>query len=107
MIKFQNLTKYPDDRVQQALGLIPQFLSEDNPGSAKTQFHNNYRHGGGWSPMKGFTFNKESLTLSYPGDPPMRAYAMAMLRAEIIYIFDHAWVLIWQSNGDWEVARMD
>jgi hypothetical protein len=116
MIRFVNLTKFPEARVQAALGLLPQFFSEIDMRPAREQINTAYAHGGGWHPfnsciggqVKGnFTFNKKTLTLTYPGDPPMRAIAQAQIRDDIILVFEHAWVMIWNANGDWELARID
>lgn len=105
MIKFKALT--PEALLNDFLGYIPQFLSEDDPRPAKEQIHANYSHGGGWHRFIGHEFDQETLTLQYPDDPPMRAQVMAKLRNETIYVFQHAWVLILQQDGSWEVARID
>lgn len=87
------------------LGFLPGFLSEDDPRPAKEQF--NERYISGWHSFPGFTFDKEKLQLNYPGDPPMVAIASTMLRNEEIILFQHAWVLILQDDGTWDVSRMD
>jgi hypothetical protein len=103
MIEFRILNR--SVRVEM-LGMIPEFLSERNPEPAKIQLDRNYRHGGGWSPMEGFKLGKD-MSLSYPGDPPMKPWAEAALRDELIYIYPHAWVMILQPDMSFEVARMD
>lgn len=87
------------------VGYIPSFLSEDNPEPAAKQFNANYAHGGGWQPMKGWTFSNG--VLSYPGDPQEHPVAKLTFRDETIYVYNHAWVCIVQANSDFEVARMD
>lgn len=104
MIQFKALTTMP---VAAAVGFIPQFFSEDNPASAKEQLNKAYAHGGGWCPFEGFTFNAEKRELIYPNDPPTRALAEGKLRDETIIVFEHAWVVILQTDGSWEVARID
>ena len=90
------------------LGLIPTFLDPRVPLPAWQQIDDNYKHGGGWSSFKDkWTFAPASLRLSYPGDPPMYPLASAVLRDETLYIYPHAWVLIVQPNGDWDLARID
>lgn len=88
------------------LGLLPNFLSEDDPRSAKEQLNENYAHGGGWLPMEGFKLTSRGR-LSYPGDPPLRALAVTKLRHEAIVLFEHEFVAIIQPDGTFEVARMD
>lgn len=87
------------------LGLIPDFLSTDNPRSAREQIDANYRHGGGWRPFKGFKMTARGI--EYPGDPPMPLLAEASLRNETIRIYDCAWVAIVQPDGTYEIARLD
>jgi hypothetical protein len=87
------------------LGLIPEFLSDDNSANARTQFDICYV--AGWNPMKGFRLNKDSLVLTYPGDPPLRPIAKTKLREETIVFYPHAWVMILQPDGSFEVTRMD
>lgn len=89
----------------EAWGLIPDFLSEDNPEPAAKQFNHNYQSG--WSPFKGFKLNAATLVLTYPGDPPMEPMGEMQFRDEMILLYPSAWVLILQKDGTWEVARMD
>lgn len=88
------------------LGHIPDFLSEDDPQSAKEQIHKNYSHGGGWVAMKGFEMDPDG-SLLYRGDPPTLLLYEAKLRDEAIRVYQHAWVAIVQSDGTFEVARLD
>ena len=88
------------------LGLIPLFLSETAPGSAAFQLNYHYQHGGGWRPMSGWV-HFEDNSIVYPGETPLRPLASAKLREETIFLYPHAWVLILQPNGDFEIARMD
>lgn len=107
MVKFENLTKYPDHTIRDLLGFIPTFLSEDDPRPAVEQLNSNYKHGGGWNRFHGFSFTPKTLTLCYPGDPSMKAVARGKVRNETILIFEHAWVVILQADGTWEASRMD
>lgn len=91
-----------------AVGWIPEFLSEDDPRPAKEQLHHHYAHGGGWNHFDGFNFDRNTLELSYPGDPAMKPFAKMKLRDETILVYDHSWVLIMQDDGGThEVCRMD
>lgn len=87
------------------VGFIPNFVDPDSQEPAAKQFDRAYI--GGWRPLRGFKLNRTNMTLSYPGDPPMRPLAVAVLRGEKIYIYPHAWVLILQPSGAFEVSRMD
>ena len=89
------------------LGLIPLFLSEDDPRSAREQIHVRYAHGGGWHPYHGFKFNPKTYTLKHPGDPTLRPLARAQLRTETILFYDYAWVGIMQKDGSFDIARID
>jgi hypothetical protein len=87
-------------------GLIPGFLDENDPRSAREQFHANYF--GGWYPFDGFTFDLENGTLhSLLGDPPLELRSVIQFRDELILLFDHMWVLVLQPDNSWEVSKMD
>lgn len=88
------------------VGFIPGWLSEHDPRPAKEQLHEAYAHGGGWFPMEGWTLNKD-LSLSYPQDPDFAPMAMIRLRDERVVIYDCGFVAIIQTDGKFEVARMD
>ena len=94
----------------ETLGLIPMFLSENNPLAAREQFHNNYGHGGGWQPMSGWTLNPD-LSLQYEEeeeeDPPLSPLALTKFNDELILIYPYAYVVIVQRDGSFEVSRMD
>lgn len=89
------------------LGLLPQMWDVTDPRPARVQAADNYAHGGGWSPFKGFKFDAVKQVLTYSGDPPMRALAYAQLRDETIIVYDYAWVMILQKDGSFEISRMD
>lgn len=102
MIEFRKLQEHV---TLAHLGYIPSFLSEADPRPAKEQFEENYSFGG-WQPMKGFKLNKD-MSLKYPGDPPMKPWAEATLRQELIYVYQSGWVMILQPDMSFEVARLD
>lgn len=104
MLQFRALTSplHPD-----MLGFIPMFLHENDPRPAKEQLDSNYQHGGGWNSFNGFTLNKETMAITYPGDPALYPFAVGTLRDEKIYIYPYAWVLILQPDGSFEISRMD
>lgn len=86
------------------LGLIPFFISPEDPRSAVDQIDNNYV--AGWHSFKGHRLNDDN-SLSYPGDPPTRPLAEARLRDELIVFYDHAWVAVIQPDRSFDVARID
>ena len=88
------------------LGFIPSFLSESDPRPAREQIAANYAHGGGWSPIDGFSFPTDGK-LKYPGDPPYAPLAISKLRKEVIVFFDYSLLMIMQPDGSYEVARLD
>ncbi len=111
MIQFELL--HPN-MTKEHLGIIPYFLSEDNPAPAKDQIAAKYI--GGWSRFDGFqVINRDTMTIQYPNDPgdddpadpPLKPLASASLRDEKLYFYDGAWLLILQPNGDYEIARLD
>lgn len=91
------------------LGFMPDMFSDDDPRPAREQVNNNYRHGGGWFPVNQdkYRFDLDTLTYTYPGDPPQTAIARTRLRDETILIFDYGMVAIVQKDGSYEIARMD
>jgi hypothetical protein len=90
------------------LGLIPLWITDDDPDPAWKQIDKNYQHGGGWRHGDmNFKMHKTSHVLSYPGDPPLKPTARTHLRDELILFYDHAIVAIVQKDGSYEVARID
>ena len=89
------------------IGLIPYFLTEEDPRSAREQFDANYQHGGGWRPLEGWKFDTKTLGLTYPGDPELMPIAFTMLREEKILFYPYAQVMVLQPDMSFEVSRMD
>lgn len=102
-----NWTKLHPRATQDHLGFLEYWLLVEDPRPAKEQLHAQYAHGGGWRPFKGFKLNSETKALEYPEDPPISPLWMAKLRDEEIYVYSHAWVMILQPDGTFEVCRMD
>lgn len=94
----------PDDF--NLIGYLGDMLDDEDPRPAREQFNTAYAHGGGWQPFDGFTYMPDG-SIQYPGDPPYKPRARAVLRDEVIIFYDHAWVLIAQPDGTFEIARMD
>ena len=91
----------PDD-----FGLIPLMLNEDDPSPAREQLDRQYQHGGGWQPFAGFKLLRNH-SIKYPGDPELKPLAIMRLRGEMIAVYPHAWVMILQKDGSFEICRMD
>jgi hypothetical protein len=104
MIGWVNFTAQKDWEV---LGYIPSFIDEADPRPAKEQINEHYSHGGGWRKFPGFTLDMGRMQLLYPGDPPTNVRAMAILREEVLVLFEHDWFVIIQPDGTWEAARLD
>jgi len=115
MLRFTKL----DPRVTaEHLGMIPDFLDNEDPRGAVEQINERYAHGGGWFDLKvgngGFVLNAGG-ELKYPGDPRMRPYAEAMLHAchtpehkgERILIYESGFVAVVQGDNSFRVARLD
>jgi hypothetical protein len=88
------------------VGPLPLWLDKADPRPAKEQLDVHYQHGGGWQPFEGFKLLKGGR-IKYPGDPPHKPLAMMQLREEVIMVYPHAWVMILQKNGSYEICRMD
>ena len=88
------------------VGFIPTFLDTDDERPAKEQFQERYEYGG-WRPQEGFTALAGSPTLQYPGDPPLSPIAVMTLRDELIFVYLHGYVSIFQKDGSFEACRMD
>ena len=89
----------------EALGLIPSFLSADDPRPAREQFHERYVFGG-WQPIAALTLIAGEC-LKYPGDPPLWPIAETQLGDERIILYPASIVAIVQPDGSFEAARMD
>lgn len=92
----------PDD-----LGLLPSFLSEEDPRPAQEQLDANYVHGGGGHWRTEPASLDEKYRLCYPDDPPQPWLAMTQLRDEIILIYPYSFVVILQPDGAFKFQRMD
>jgi hypothetical protein len=92
----------------EALGLLPALISERDPRKAAEQLAETYAHGGGWTPVPGWSFDHETLALRYPGDPVMKPIAAAELRDELLLLYPHAFLLVLDTETEtFEVARVD
>lgn len=92
--------------VMDHLGLIPSFLSEDDPRTAAEQIDSNYNFGGGWRPQPKFKL-MDNGNLAYPGDPDLTPLFMSQLRDETIFVYEFGYTAIVQQDGSFEAARVD
>lgn len=95
--------------LDEAVGFLPQFVSDYDARPACEQFDANYI--GGWHDMKvsgrGFTAFDDFMKLRYPGDPPSHAVAETFLRDERIIVYQSAFVAVIQPDGSFRVSRLD
>lgn len=88
-------------------GYLPQIITSADPRPVKEQIADRYAHGGGYRPFTGFTFDPAEGVLKYDGDPPYTMIAAAVINHERVILFDASWVMIMQSDGTYEIVRMD
>lgn len=101
------IAAHPSDPApEEILGFLPSFLDDNDPRPAREQINENYAHGGGWTPLPKITIDKHG-NLRYPGDPPFKCLAMAMLRDELICLYEHELLMIMQPDGSFEVSSVD
>lgn len=107
MIRFKSLRDgITDDDVEELMGYVPFFFSENDSRSAGEQLDANYSHGGGWNPMPKWEHLGDHV-IKYPGDPKLRPIAVGELRDEKIFFYDHAIVAIFGADGAFGAGRVD
>jgi hypothetical protein len=90
------------------LGIIPMFFDANDPRPAKEQIDEAYQHGGGWEPIPHTKAVPEiHFAFRYPDDPVFKPLAIAKLRDEMIVLYDHSFLGIWQRDGTFEISRVD
>lgn len=96
-----------------ALGFLPQMVHDNTDTDAVTQLHNAYLHGGGWRDFHGFeVFNTDSdepldWYIQYPEDPPYYPIAWAAINDDIVVVYPHSWVAVFDKDGNMRICRMD
>jgi hypothetical protein len=88
-------------------GLLPDIFRSEDPRPAAEQANDRYAHGGGWRPQAKWKISPVTGVASYPGDPDMEPIALGRLRNERVYVYDHGYVCIMQTDGTFEMCRMD
>lgn len=96
-----------DEVLHAWIGFIPDFLSPDCEDSAAKQIGRNYKHGGGWRPLEGYSLDLEPGIVTHSSGLQMRPIAAAVMRAEVIAIYPRGYVAIIQPNGVFEIAKVD
>ena len=95
------------------MGFIPTFINAADPRPAAEQIDEQYQHGGGWRPLKGWEMNTANGVITYPGgDPPLTPlfkaeHVLENDKKETLYFYDSAWTGIVQEDGSFEVSRLD
>lgn len=90
----------------ETIGVLPHWLDEDDPRPAAQQLDEHYAHGGGWHAFLGFQLQVDG-SIKYPGDKALKPIAAIAFRKELVMFYPHAWVMILQKDGTFEVCRMD
>jgi hypothetical protein len=96
------------------MGAIPTYISVDDPRPAREQFDAHYAFAGCWSPTRSFDLvdgvlysNRPDNPEDGPPDEPLEPLSQCRLRDEVIRFYRHDWVSIEQTDGSFEVARLD
>lgn len=109
-----------EQMLDRTVGFLPHFLSATNSARAATQIGHN-APGGPWNASgdKSWTFDPETLTLTYPGEDygdgevdddetyePLAVFELPLTQEKVV-VYAHAWVTIVQADGSWELDRRD
>lgn len=89
------------------LGALPEIIQSTDPLPVREQIAEHYAHGGGYSPMDGWTLDTASNNITYPDDEPLIPRASLLVRDELVIVYDYAFVAIVQADGSFAVVRMD
>jgi hypothetical protein len=96
------------------LGIIPEFFDEADPRPVEEQIDENYQHGGGWYPYKGFTLAPDatpselhSMKLQAPDDPDLVPLFATICHKELVIVYESGWTAIFQPDLSFTVARLD
>jgi hypothetical protein len=97
---------HPRMSIEDIVGNIRYFASESYEEKLSEQFDKTYSFGGGWRPFQGFTMDNDGI-ITYPEDPPYKPLAVSKFREQTIYVYNYGWVAIVESDGSFEISRMD
>jgi hypothetical protein len=91
----------------EGLGFLTDIVLASDKRPVKEQLEDRYRHGGGFRPIHGFKM-KPNKILVFPGDPPFKPSAGAVINDEIVVFYRNCSLLaIIQKDGSFEVTRVD
>jgi len=109
MITFTRTEHHPKVSLEAAVGYFPFFWDAQDSRKAVEQHDAKSPPGGSFGDFQGFTYDKETEALKYPGDPALKplAFAVLPLSRERIVVYPHAWVAIIQDDGSIQVDRRD
>lgn len=106
MLQFKPLNGVGEAVMWRALGELPEFARTDDSTPLSEQLDANYRHGGGWRHFNGFALYGDN-TIKYPGDAPLKPFAVAEFRDQKVFAYPGPWILIKEPDGSFEICRMD
>lgn len=105
MIKFTK-TKDCPYLLEDAVGIIPFMLNEDDQRTAEQQLDAGYAHGGGFKGFNGFKLLDDN-SIKYPGDSKHKPWAIAKFRDDLIVVYESAWVAVIHPDRSFTISRMD
>jgi hypothetical protein len=89
------------------LGFLPDIILSSDRRPVKEQLQDRYAHGGGYRHIPGFTMDEYNV-MTYPGDPPYKPTAAAMINGELVIFYRQGSLLaILKSPTEFEVTRVD
>lgn len=95
------------DYAEGVVGIIPTFVSGHDERPIAAQIDEAYQHGGGWSPLEGYTMS-DDMSLGYEGDPPRELLAACLVNEdEMLLVYSSAVCAIARRTGEFEVSRLD
>lgn len=96
---------------EEMLGFLPDIIHSSDQRPIADQINDRYQHGGGWSPMAGWTFHDNGC-IQHGTETLLSPKVVFQLRDEIFMLYDYAWALILRRDTGagtytYEVSRMD
>ena len=81
----------PPERLIEAIGILPHWVDNNDPRSAKEQFQQKYQFG--CCEMPGGTVDENGV-YNYPEDPPLYPFYSLERDNEMIYFYNYAMVAV-------------
>lgn len=98
------------------IGFLDQIFLKGDARTAAEQINDRYAHGGGYFPARhdGWLVKNGGEAIVYPvpedegGDEVYNAIATTTLdNGQKVTLYPSGWVLIMETNGEWNLTRMD